>query len=133
MHQVFTAARSVSAAVPEIARFDAQFITNASFGEFSYQIQRQPHGYIGVQYLYAYATFEPYWANPLWDLMDYDVTSELNSIRERLRAALHAVPEAAWSYEPLDAEALASLLRIDASWYMYMEFTLGGWVAPFRR
>ena len=131
--ELFKVMRSVSLAVPEVSSFNTQFLTNSTFGEFSYQVQQLPYGYVAVQYLYARATFTPSWANPMWNVLEYDTTSEINSIRERLREAFRAVPEANWNFAQFDVESLRTLLRIDASWLMSARFTVEGWVAPYWR
>ena len=83
--------------------------------------------------MYSQPSFQPAWTSLVWNVLEYDITSEKESIRERLRATFRTVLEATWNFVPFDAEALSTLLHIEASWLTSFQFTVEGWIAPFWR
>ena len=83
-----TALGQVTPRLPVIDDARASFNASASYSEFDFKVKYLFNNYIGVVYYYAHVTFEPRWANPLWELMDADITRELDSIQGQLKAAV---------------------------------------------
>ena len=115
----------ISENLPEAMSAWNRFDTNSTFREFSYHVQKLPHGYLGVQYLSAHVVFEVVWSCPFWHAAGFDPTSQLESIRERIRGAIATIPEARWVPVPFDINA--EPVRFEPTWTSRMRRSSSRW------
>jgi len=85
--------------------------------EFEYQVKLFPNRFVGVQYFYGTVSFVPQWANPVWEVLCVDVSSEEASILQRLRAALTTLSRATWLASPLQTASMADSAIILLPWW----------------
>ena len=61
-----------------------------------------------VGYRWARLNYTVKWANPLWDMLEMDPTSELDQINARIAASLSSLPTLSPPQFPLDEVDLAT-------------------------
>ncbi len=127
MSPLKVALRALSPALPEIRQAFSVMAYNASYSDFSFAVTQLAHDYIGVQVLIVNVSFSLRWANPLWGMLDFCPTTQLETVQARLREAVHKFPSAKWIEAPFRAELEPDVLVLRPGLLEYCTFRLRTW------
>ena len=111
------ALQAVSPTLPEVSDVNYSLSVLGNYEEFEYQIKLFPNSFVGVQYFYGAISFVPQWANPVWEILNVDVSSEESAILSRLRTAMTELSRASWLSSPLAAELMDDSALILLPWW----------------
>ncbi|CAK0900297.1 unnamed protein product, partial [Prorocentrum cordatum] len=96
--------KAASRAGPRSPRFSAsecRFKTASFFDYFEFEAPLFPSGYVGVRFIWARMGLAAAWANPLWELLGVDASSELAPVAARARGAISDALDLDWLRAPL--------------------------------
>ena len=98
---LWKAVSRVGPSSPRVLASDCQFRTASYFDYFEFEALIFPSGYVGVRFVWTRMGFKAVWANPLWELLGVDVTSELAPIAARTRDTIAEALDLDWLRAPL--------------------------------
>ena len=94
--QLVVALRATDSSMPIIAKTSSVFNVSGSLSELSYRVSRLPHNFLAVQVLLINVSFKLSWANPCWNLFDFDPSTQLNTVAARIKQSLAQVQHTSW-------------------------------------
>ena len=115
-HMLAEAIKRTSPLVPSLKDTKLLFNTTGLFREFSYQVKYLRSGFRGIQFYHGEITFIPRWANPLWEAMDWDVSREVQQLKDAVAAALDSASHWQYRFEELPAPNTSDILAEPQSW-----------------
>ncbi|CAK0874210.1 unnamed protein product [Prorocentrum cordatum] len=98
-----------------------RFKTASFFDYFEFEALLFPSCYVGVRIVWTRMGFTAVWANPLWELLGVDVSSELAPIAARTRGAISDALDLDWLRAPLtDDEDEARVTT--PTWFRWLQW-----------
>ena len=120
LRSVALAMASVSRKLPIVSKMRSHFNVSGALRELSYRVVWMNNYYISVQVLQVNVSFRLSWANPCWNALDYDPSSQLQEVASRLSASLQTIQQTQWiSNESVtDFEVVYRPSKPEELWFM---------------
>ncbi len=82
---------------------------------------------MGVNVLAISGSVGPVWANPLWAILDFDASTELEHIKHRISQAVHGVPQAQWKDIDFSPESVRQIATAHPSFALEIQYHVLNW------
>ncbi len=103
---LWAAVHGIDERFPRFAAHGSAFHTESEFEMFEYEVRLLLYDYVGVRFVWAQLSFQAAWANPLWEIVGLDVTTQLEKLGERVQMSISKALDLGWLRAPLhDNEA----------------------------
>ena len=113
--------------LPSLARTSATFISNTSYEEFSFKLLHLHHDFLAVQTVVINVSFRLQWANPCWELLQFDPSAEISSIKQRIHDSIADVITSEWVATSLTGADVDRVLTLHLTWYSLASYKAMQW------
>ena len=115
---------AVGPELPVVAKVSSFFNVSGAMRELSYRISWLAHHYVVVQVLLINISFNLEWANPCWNILDFDPTAQLPQVASRIRESLDQVQHTSWIVNTTNVAEVAAVQVIRPNylleWWYYV-------------
>ena len=101
-------AQSVSLSMPHVEATTQDFSVDGSLWQASGMAKLLQSGYVAIEFRFTSVTFTPRWANPLWDGLAVNVSTESDQILQSVQLFANSVAASNVSWGTLADENLAT-------------------------
>ena len=95
------AAHKVGIRIPRVDAAKQSLVTEGVYRQFEATVALLETGHIGVQWSLFSVTFEQRWVNPLWQLLELEMSGESMQILDSLNRTLQKIPHAFPKFDDL--------------------------------
>ena len=124
--EVWQALFRIDTSMPAVSRTEQYFSAADRFEAFEFEVQLLKTYFIGVRFSWWTVSFKPVWANPVWDWMGCDATSQVQKIGERVQKTVESALDLAWLHVPLHKADVPDGLH-PPFWYRLLRHISESW------
>ena len=111
----------VDASMPAASRAVQHFVAADLFESFEFEVRLLSADYIGIRFAFAEMNFTPTWANPIWEWIGSDVTSQPEMLTDKVRTSIEGAIDMQWIREPLVPADIPPQVK-PPFWFRWLRF-----------